>query len=145
MEVRMAQITEVKLVDDLDGGEAVETIAFTLDGKSFEIDLNGRNAAGLRDALAPFVGAARRAGGSSPARAKSVARATGRSREEAAAIRDWANANGYPVSARGRIPSSVAEAYENRASASVAVAAEPEPEAKPKRRPRKKVADPFAG
>ena len=27
----MAQITQVKLVDDLDGGEAAESVAFSLD------------------------------------------------------------------------------------------------------------------
>ena len=35
----MAQITEVRLLDDLDGGEAAESVAFSLDGKSYEIDL----------------------------------------------------------------------------------------------------------
>jgi hypothetical protein len=35
----MAQITEVRLLDDLDGGEAAESVAFNLDGKSCEIDL----------------------------------------------------------------------------------------------------------
>ena len=80
---------------------------------------------------------------------KASARA-GRSREETAAIREWADANGHEVSARGRIPSSVLEAYENRGSAPVAVAVveapvveavvEPvvEAEAKPKRRARRK-------
>ena len=60
----MAQITQVRLVDDLDGGEAAESVSFSLDGKSYEIDLNEKHAAALRDAFAPFVGSARRAGGS---------------------------------------------------------------------------------
>ena len=63
-EEKMAQITQVKLVDDLDGGEAAESVAFSLDGKSYEIDLSEKHAAALRDAFAPFVGSARRAGGS---------------------------------------------------------------------------------
>jgi len=140
----MAQITEVRLVDDLDGGNAVESVAFSLDGKSYEIDLSEKHAAALRDAFAPFVGSARRAGGSAVvSRPRASARA-GRSREETAAIREWANSNGLEVSARGRIPSTVLEAYENRGSAPVAQApvAAPEPvveaEAKPKRRTRKK-------
>ncbi|MDT7704626.1 MAG: hypothetical protein QOG20_233 [Pseudonocardiales bacterium] len=141
----MAQITEVKLVDDLDGGKAAESIAFSIDGKSYEIDLSEKNAAELRDVFAPFIGGARRAGGG-PAvstRRKAPARAA-RPREETAAIRDWANANGHEVSTRGRIPSSVIEAYENRGS-SPAAAAEiettvVEAEVKPKRRPRKKAA-----
>jgi hypothetical protein len=39
---------------------------------------------------------------------------TGRAREETAAIRKWANANGLEISTRGRISSTVLEAYENR-------------------------------
>ena len=140
----MAQITEVKLVDDLDGGEATESIAFSIDGKSYEIDLSEKHAAELRDAFAPFVGSARRAGGSPVStRLKAFAR-SGRSREETAAIREWANANGREVSTRGRIPSNVIEAYENRRSAPVAAAAVEAPvvkvEVKPKRRTRKKAA-----
>src|SRR5436189_49561 len=56
----MAQITEVRLLDDLDGGEAAESVSFSLDGKSYEIDLNEKHAAALRDAFAPFIGSAGR-------------------------------------------------------------------------------------
>jgi hypothetical protein len=148
----MARVTEVRLVDDIDGGEADESVEFTLDGKAFEIDLNAAHAAELRDALAPFVGAARRTGGGSAvARPKSYAR-SGRSREETAAIREWASANGHEVAPRGRIPSAVIEAYQNRGSAPAAApteAAAPaevettvvEADVKPKRRPRRKAAE----
>jgi hypothetical protein len=69
---------------------------------------------------------------------------SGRSRGETAAIREWANANGLEVSTRGRISSTVLEAYENRATLPVVapvtqpveVAVEAQP--KPKRRTRKK-------
>ena len=139
----MAQVTEVRLVDDLDGGAAAESIAFGLDGKNFEIDLSEKHAAELRDVLVRFVGAARRAGGSSVpvTRQKSASRSS-RSREETMAIRDWAKANGHEVSSRGRIPFSVLEAYENRGSAP-ALVEKPEPEVvaePPKRRSRKKAA-----
>ena len=147
----MAQITEVRLVDDLDGGEAAESVAFSIDGKFYEIDLSEKHAAALRDAFAPFVGSARRAGGASAvATRQKVSVRAGRSREEIAAIRAWANAHGHEVAARGRIPSTVLEAYENRGSAPVAAAmveapvveavVEPvvEAAAKPKRRTRKK-------
>jgi hypothetical protein len=152
----MAQITEVRLLDDLDGGEAAESVSFSLDGKSYEIDLSEKHAAALRDAFAPFVSSARRAGGSAVASRQKMSTLTsarpGRPREETAAIREWATANGLEVSARGRIPSTVLEAYENRGNtAAVAVpaaepaavpAAEPvaETAAKPKRRTRKKAA-----
>ena len=155
----MAQITAVRLVDDLDGGEAAESVAFSIDGKFYEIDLSGQHAAALRDAFAPFVDRARRAGGGSAVTTRhKVSARTGRSRAETAAIRAWANANGHEVSARGRIPSTVLEAYQNRGSAPVAAAVvegpvvdaavepvveavvEPvvEADAKPKRRPRRK-------
>jgi len=140
----MAQVTEVKLVDDLDGSEAAESITFGLDSKEYEIDLNDKHAAELRDALALFVGAARRAGGGSTTarRSEAGARPT-RGREESAAIREWATANGHQVSTRGRISSAVIEAYQNRGNSPAPVAVE-EPEVvaevAPKRRSRKKTA-----
>lgn len=145
----MAQITEIRLLDDLDGGAAAESVAFSLDGKSYEIDLSEKNAAALRDAFAPFVGSARRAGGAAASRPRMSARVstgTGRSREETTAIREWASANGLKVSDRGRISSTVLDAYENRGNVAAAPAPEPvaepvaEAEAKPKRRTRKKAA-----
>ena len=145
----MAQITEVRLLDDLDGGEAAESVSFSLDGKSYEIDLSERHAAALRDAFAPFVSSARRAGGTTAAARPRMSTRAGRPRAETAAIREWASANGMEVSARGRISSTVLEAYENRGNATAAAAApvvEPvvetaaEAESKPKRRTRKKVA-----
>ncbi|CAM5341078.1 hypothetical protein SANTM175S_06449 [Streptomyces antimycoticus] len=51
----MAQKVQVLLVDDLDGGEADETVTFSLDGKSYEIDLTTTNADKLRDALEPYT------------------------------------------------------------------------------------------
>lgn len=49
----MAEIREVRLVDDLDGSDGAETVSFAVDGKTYEIDLSEGNAAKLRDALAP--------------------------------------------------------------------------------------------
>ena len=139
----MAQITEVRLVDDVDGGEAAESVAFSIDGKLYEIDLSEKNASALRDAFAPFVGSARRArGGPAVTRPKASAR-SGHPRGQIAAIREWAKANGHEVSARGRIPSAVLAAYENRGSAPVtepAVEAAAGPEVAPKRRTRRKAA-----
>ena len=145
----MAQITEVRLLDDLDGGAAAESVSFSLDGKSYEIDLSEKHAAALRDAFAPFVSSARRAGGTTAAARPRMSTRAGRPRAETAAIREWASANGMEVSARGRISSTVLEAYENRGNATAAAAApvvEPvvetaaEAEPTPKRRTRKMVA-----
>lgn len=54
----MAQRVVVTLSDDIDGSEAAETIAFGLDGKSYEIDLNPANAKKLRKVLEPYLEAA---------------------------------------------------------------------------------------
>ena len=108
----MAQRVQVILEDDIDGGTAVETVTFGLDGSSYEIDLSKKNAAKLRDALAPYVASGRRAGrvaSSSRRGARSSARSD---RERIQAIREWARQTGHPVSDRGRIPASIVEAYE---------------------------------
>ncbi|MEJ2579399.1 MAG: Lsr2 family protein, partial [Kineosporiaceae bacterium] len=61
----MVQKTQVILIDDIDGGEADETVSFALDGVSYEIDLSEGNAEGLRESLADWIGHARRVGGRS--------------------------------------------------------------------------------
>ncbi|HUD05488.1 MAG TPA: Lsr2 family protein [Candidatus Saccharimonadales bacterium] len=58
----MAQTIVIKLVDDIDGGDADETLEFGLDGKTYEIELSKKNAAALRKALAPYVDKSRLAG-----------------------------------------------------------------------------------
>ena len=58
----MAQKVTVLLVDDIDGGTADETVSFSLDGVSYEIDLSAKNAGKMRDAFAQYVGQARRVG-----------------------------------------------------------------------------------
>jgi hypothetical protein len=56
----MAQTVVVQLTDDIDGGEADETISFSLSGRTYEIDLSMKNAERLRDAFAPFIEKARK-------------------------------------------------------------------------------------
>ncbi|MGW7352378.1 histone-like nucleoid-structuring protein Lsr2 [Streptomyces sp. NPDC054784] len=108
----MAQKVQVLLVDDLEGGEADETVTFALDGKSYEIDLNTTNADKLRDALADFVKAGRRTGGRS-GRGKAGRTATASTAgQDTAKIRAWAKEQGYEVNDRGRVPANIREAYE---------------------------------
>ncbi|MEE1930395.1 Lsr2 family protein [Streptomyces sp. TRM 70351] len=107
----MAQKVQVLLVDDLDGGEAEETVTFALDGKSYEIDLNAANADKLREALADFVKAGRRTGRSSGT-GRGKARAASGGTQDTAKIRAWAKENGYNVNDRGRVPAEIREAYE---------------------------------
>lgn len=106
--VRMAQKINVTLVDDIDGTEASETVTFGLDGVGYEIDLSSENAEIMRNDFATWVGAARRVGG----RKKNAAAA--KRRDDLDAIREWARANGYSVSDRGRIKAEVIDAYDNR-------------------------------
>jgi len=107
----MAQKVQVILVDDIDGGEASETVSFGLDGVTYEIDLNADNAAQLREALAPWIGHGRKIGKSAGAR---PARRSGSSRGSSNAneIREWARANGHKVNDRGRISAEIKAAYE---------------------------------
>lgn len=105
----MAQRVQVILEDDLDGGEASETVRFSLDGVAYEIDLNEQNARRLRDDLAPWTGHARRTG---RGQAKATSPRTKSPRIDAGDIRAWAQENGMKVSARGRVPAEVREAYQ---------------------------------
>ena len=118
----MAQKTVVTLVDDLTGEESedISTIEFALDGVSYEIDLDDKNSAALRDALANYVASARRTGGRRGAangrkRSAGTPRATspgGYDRETSKQIREWAKGEGFEVSDRGRVPNNVVEAWE---------------------------------
>lgn len=110
----MAQKVSVILTDDLDGGQADETVSFALDGKAYEIDLSATNAETLRSALGPFIAAARRDSGAG-AKAASRGRSSNRpARTDLAEVREWARANGHQVSDRGRVSSEVLAAYDAR-------------------------------
>ncbi|MEV4439823.1 Lsr2 family protein [Streptomyces sp. NPDC049577] len=108
----MAQKVQVLLVDDLDGGEADETVTFALDGKTYEIDLNTDNADKLRAALEPYTKSGRRTGGRAAAGRGKVRAAASAGSPDTAKIRAWAKENGYSVNDRGRVPAEIREAYE---------------------------------
>lgn len=111
----MAQKVQVLLVDDLDGGEADETVTFALDGKTYEIDLTTANAEKLRGLLDPFTKGGRRTGGrAATGRAKGGRAAAVSGNPDTAEIRAWAKAQGMSVNDRGRVPQDIREAYENR-------------------------------
>lgn len=107
----MARVETVRLVDDLDGGDADETVMFGLDGKSYEIDLSAANVAALRDMLGPYVTAGRRviAGTPSSRRGRGV-----NDPSENATIREWWKAQGGQIGERGRIPEEIRRAWRNR-------------------------------
>jgi hypothetical protein len=78
-----------------------------------EIDLSEELAKAVREALQPYVAAARRAGGTGRGGRRGVsARGPGRDAEQIKAIREWAKQQGADVSERGRIPARIEEAYQ---------------------------------
>ncbi|WP_238009807.1 Lsr2 family protein [Dactylosporangium sp. AC04546] len=111
------------LVDDLDGERADESLGFEVDGVRYEIDLSAANAQRLRDALAPFVGAARRVGRGPVAgggrgrtyRPERDSRRVSRARNQA--IREWGQSLGLEVSARGRLSRELVARYHASAAA----------------------------
>ena len=105
----------IQLVDDLDGtviehGE--KSVQFSLDGRYYEIDLSSENVEKLRSALAPFIQAGRTS--TAPVRVPASRRSSRSSNGDLAAIRTWAQQNGYTVGDRGRIAEPIRDAY-NRA------------------------------
>lgn len=108
----MAQKVSITLVDDIDGSDATQTVAFGLDGAAYEIDLNDQHAEALREALSAYVGHARKVGRAGTKRGGRPAASTdgGASAKE---IRDWARSNGLDVPERGRIPADVREAFDS--------------------------------
>jgi hypothetical protein len=105
----MAQRVNIVLEDDLDGTDADETVTFSLDGVGYEIDLSSANAASLRDALAPYVGHARRTSARRPA-GRPAARAGGK--RDLSEVREWARSKGHMVSDRGRISAEIQAAFD---------------------------------
>ncbi|BCJ43259.1 Lsr2 family protein [Actinoplanes oblitus] len=106
-----------KLVDDIDGTEADETVKFALDGIQYEIDLSEKNAAELREVFAPYLSAGTKVArggvvvGGRAARGRGGAAAD---REQNKAIREWAKKAGYDISDRGRIPQEIVDEYHSK-------------------------------
>jgi hypothetical protein len=109
----MAQRVNVVLVDDLDGGDAAETVSFALDGVDYEIDLSEQHAGELRNALSLYIGHGRRTGGRRrrSSAGGGAAKSSGSGGPSASEIRAWARENGWEVPERGRVAAEVREAY----------------------------------
>lgn len=114
----MARKVEVRLIDDLDGGKAEESIRFGLDGVTYEIDLSKKNATRLRAGLEPYLKAAQKLGRAPVHRVSTRSRGAAPAktdREQNQAIRGWAQRKGLEVSPRGRISRAIIEQYETEA------------------------------
>ena len=99
----MAQKVQTLFIDDIDGSAADGTVRFGLDGTDYEIDLNSEHAQALRDALARYINAGRRAGGGARRQARSGRKASANG-VNTTEIREWAKAQGIEVKDRGRVP-----------------------------------------
>lgn len=115
----MAQKVQLLLEDDLTHQEIPEgegvTRQFSVDGKTYELDLSADSLKTFDEALAPFIEAGRSVSGAARSRRRSQrSGGTTRSRRdpEVAKIRAWAKDNGFEVAERGRIHQDVREAYE---------------------------------
>jgi len=108
----MAKQTTVTITDDLDGSVNAKEVSFSLNGRTWVIDLGPKNRAALEKALKPYIGKATEQGRRS--RRGQATRSSSRSgsRTDLAAVREWAKNNGHQVSDRGRISAEVQRAYD---------------------------------
>lgn len=102
-----------QLIDDLTGEAITEgsgiTVTFSIDGVTYEIDLNDENATRMRAAFAPYIAAGRKVATKSSTNSPGSKKAA--SPHDLGAIREWANSHDLHVSSRGRIAGSVIDAY----------------------------------
>ncbi len=120
----MAQRTQVLLTCDVHDGdaEAVETVLFTVEGQTFECELCDAHLTEFRDAMEIWSSHSRAVdrgrGGPASGRSSRGARSSrGRAARSGegpttAEVREWARAQGIPVSARGRVPAELHAAFE---------------------------------
>jgi Lsr2 len=109
----MAKETVTRLLDDLDGGAAHETVKFAHDGHFYEIDLSSKNAKKLRNDLAVFVEHGSRVSSRAAAGGggRGSQRGGGSDRDQNRVIREWALSKGFEVAERGRIKQDIVEAF----------------------------------
>jgi len=106
----MARKIIESILDDLDGSEGASTVFFAFEGRSYEIDLSEENRDKFAEAIQPYIDHARST--SSLRRSGPSSSPRGGQTKDLNAIREWARANGYTVSDRGRIAATVVDAYE---------------------------------
>lgn len=97
--------------------DAVESVAFSVQGTSYEMDLCDTHLKRFNDSLATFTSGARSAGHTGRATRRTrrgtrrrTAASTGNG-SETKVIREWALSSGHAVSAKGRIPAHIVEQY----------------------------------
>lgn len=112
-----------ELVDDIDGGDAEETLNFAVNGVTYDIDLSPGNLTKFHEFMRPYIQNGRRVGGRQTKRGAAVtptAPATAvrgdsyarLSKDQNKAIREWAEKNGHEIPPRGRLPKHILAAFD---------------------------------
>lgn len=111
----MAKKVYVQLVDDIDdkpidtGGEH---ITYSVNGVDYEIDLSDKNAKEFHRKLDYYIEHSQKVGGKRGKKPTAGSSGAKRDANQTKAIREWAKSNGHNVSARGRIPADVEQAFD---------------------------------
>lgn len=113
----MATVT--KLIDDIDGTDATDTLEFSWGADDYTIDLNDKNAQEFREFMALYIGHATKkapqvhgAGRNRSGGTQGMGNEPKRSTEEMIVIRAWANNHGFNVAQSGRIAGNVLTAFD---------------------------------
>jgi hypothetical protein len=107
----MAKQTTVTITDDIDGSGSAKEFSFSLNGRTWVIDLNAKNRAALEKALKPYIAKATEQRGSGR-RGKAIRKSSRSKSRDLGAVREWARANGHSVSDRGRISTDIQQAFD---------------------------------
>ena len=105
------------LIDDIDGSDATRSRTFTIDGKTYRIDLSDKNNDRFDKAMAPFLQHATRvratatAAPAKPGRKARSTSATSARGYDLAELRAWAKRKRIKVPARGRIPAATVRRF----------------------------------
>jgi hypothetical protein len=105
----VAHRTQIVLIDDLDGKEITDggqSISFSVNGVTWEIDLSDKNAKRFETAFEPFMAAGRKVSGRPGRGVRSSVRTV-----DTKAVRAWAASNRIELAKRGRIPREVIQRY----------------------------------
>ena len=98
--------------DDVDGTPADETVTFSFDGATYEVDLASPNAAMMRAQFQVWADAGRRVASQRSRRVTGPdALRPSLRRRESAAIRQWARGQGHQIADSGRLPVALVDAF----------------------------------
>jgi hypothetical protein len=103
------------ITDDHDGKELpddTQGLSLSIGRTAYVLYLSDKNEKKLRTALAPFIENAEKVGSATPT--KRGGSGSGRTKEELAEIRTWAQQQGMDVSDRGRVKKEVLDAWDSK-------------------------------